>query len=349
MFEQHVVVFEHAEYAARKAEFGVHQLLFDEDDAVSLLACNAGDVGILLVVVLDLGDDHRAGSGRVEGVADVDGDVLLSDGEDRLGMQHVCAHVGKLAQLLVRDLVDDARAFHNARIGGHKAVDVRPILIYRRVYCARDDGTGDVRTAPAERVYAARRVRAVKAGNDRLGRTRKALRRPLVGLFGFEHAVVVKDDDLGGVDKLAAELFGKHDRAEIFASARAIVDRVCRGHLLFDLVENGLDVEIKPEILDDLDISLPDLRERGGALAVDLEVVIACVKHVRDLGVARGSLARSGHDHIVAFGIGCDDLGDLFDRRRVRHRRSAELDYLLCHFSLLKIYCKAHLILRASQ
>ena len=265
-------------------------------------------------------------------------------------MQDVGPHIRQFAQLLVRYLIYDTGIVHYPRIGGHKAVHVGPVLVHFRAHRSRDDRARNIRTASAERMDTSVGIGAVESGNDRLTDLGKLLGGFFVGFFGSEHAVVVKDYEFRRVHEFVAEFLCENDRAEIFASAGAVIDRIRRGHLFLDFVQYGFDIEVQPQLLHYLYEARSYLGKSRAALAVYLQIVIAGVEHIGDLGVVGKSLARCRHHYVVALGIGSHDLRRSLHRRRVRHRRSAELDCFLCHFlSPLFVLRKVYLIFLASQ
>ena len=331
MLEQDIVIFENGQNSSAEAEFAVHQFLFDEDDAVSLLARYARYLTLSEFVLFYLSNDKGTGSLRIESVADIYRDTARLDGEYCFWVKHVCAHVSKLSELFIRKLFDYRRIFYYSGICGHKAVDVRPVFVNDGVSCARYDRAGDIRTAAAEGMDAARAVSAVETGDDRALDIFKRLCDQLVGLLRHKVAVDVEDHYLFSIDELETELFSENYSAEIFASGRAVVDGIIDDHFLFDLVENGFHIEVKAEVFDYALESLADLRESRGALSVYFKVVIARIEQVGHLRIARKSLAGSGYDDVSPFGIALYDFRDLIDSARVRHGRAAEFNYFDCH------------------
>jgi hypothetical protein len=70
-------------------------------------------------------------------------------------MQHACAHVSQLAELLVGDGLDDLRIFHDVRVGNQETGNIGPVLVQVCVDRAGHDGTGHIGTAAGEGLDAA--------------------------------------------------------------------------------------------------------------------------------------------------------------------------------------------------
>ena len=147
MFKTYARVFEHRQYAPAKTQFAVHHRLCDVDRREAFVSGNArNDAPFVRRVVCR--HDHRAVVVGVESIANVNRRFRETKRESRFRMQNVRAHIGKFAQFCIRQHVDLFGIFDNVRIGGEKAVDVRPVFVYDCVGSARDDCARDIRAAP---------------------------------------------------------------------------------------------------------------------------------------------------------------------------------------------------------
>ena len=87
---------------------------------------------------------------RTEGVADINVDVLVADGVERGRVNDLRAEVAQFHRFLVTEGVDHVGGADDARVGGHKAVHVRPDLQPVGPQGRRDDAGGVVRSAASE-------------------------------------------------------------------------------------------------------------------------------------------------------------------------------------------------------
>ena len=139
--------------------------------------------------------------------------------------------------------------------------------------------------------------------------------------------VRVKEDDLRRVDELPAQILGQNDAVQVFAAAGRIIHGLAVEHGVMHLFQMGREIQIQPQLVDDLGIARRKLRKdllefRQLPLARQF---MAGVEHIRDLGIVRlPATGRGGHD-IHAVGIPEQNLLDLSELRRFRQRAAAEL------------------------
>ena len=84
------------------------------------------------------------------GVADVDGDVLLADGENGHLVQHLCADIGKLAQLVIGDTFDGLGVVNDAGVCHQNAGNVGPVFVDVCIECCCGQSACDVGAASRE-------------------------------------------------------------------------------------------------------------------------------------------------------------------------------------------------------
>ena len=147
MLEGDAVLREDGQKPRGEAHLGVQHGLLDGDARKALFARDAGD-DALLDGLIRPGHDHGAGILGAVGVADVDGDARLADGEHRVLVEDGRAHVAELPELGIGDVVDDLGGIHHPGVRGQHAGNVRPVLVEVSPHGLGDDGARDVRAAP---------------------------------------------------------------------------------------------------------------------------------------------------------------------------------------------------------
>ena len=123
-----VIAFEHRKRTAHKANTGLGAVAGDVDGDKAALAGHAGNDGLRLALISRLANDG-AGVLRRIGVLDDQRNSRLTHREHGLLVQDACAHVRKLAQLLVGNARNGLSLGHNARIGRIEARNVGPVLV----------------------------------------------------------------------------------------------------------------------------------------------------------------------------------------------------------------------------
>ncbi len=103
----------------------------------------------------------------VEGILDLDGDVLNADGVDGRRVDYLGAEVTQLHGLDIRQLVNGVCRFDNTRVSCHEAVDVCPYLQYLCIEGCGNDGCCIVAAATSQiGGFAGVAVAADKAWHD---------------------------------------------------------------------------------------------------------------------------------------------------------------------------------------
>ena len=239
------------------------------------------------------------------------------------------AHIGKLAQLAVGDIVDDVRMLDDARVGRQHAGHVRPVLIQLCAHRAGHDRARHVGAAAGEGLDGAVGHRAVESGNNRLGSLVEKRAQACVGDVGVEVALVVEEDGARSVNELIAEVICQHDTVQVLAAAGSVIASDSSAEVLADLREFLVQAEGKSQVGDDTVVALPDGREGfRKILALNRYLVIAAVQHIGDLGVLLEALSGRGGNDVTSFGVGVNYISDLLKLLCVGERASAELYYL---------------------
>ena len=192
-------------------------------------------------------------------------------------MEHVGAHIRKLAQLLEGERFYAFGTVDNSRVAGEETAYVSPVFVQRGV-----DGTGDyrardIRAAAGECFYPAVISLAVEAGKNCLFNAAERLVYSLVGLFGVVYAVFIEENDVLGVDKLCAEHLRHYARGEIFAAGSGEILVVFAVYPLLSFVEDGLNIEIYAELFYNAGEPVAYERERRAAGARFCHLFVALV------------------------------------------------------------------------
>ncbi len=165
-----------------------------------------------------------AAPGRPWAVMRVPGNVLVDGWKDRAGVQHFRAEERELRRFVERQLLDEPRVFHDARIRGQHAVHVGPDLNLADVEARAEDRGRVIRSTTAERRRHTRRRRADEAAEHR------DFPRSLQRRDGLAHAIArgrhvrrgrgvlrIRDEDAARVDPGARDPAigqrGGHDAA----------------------------------------------------------------------------------------------------------------------------------------
>ena len=197
------VPLQHGEHPPQHAHLAAHAPLADGDDGEILLAGDAGDEPLGVAVLVEPLLDDGAGVIGGIGVADVQGDILLPDGEDGALVEHLSAGVAQLPQLVIGHLGDGLGVLHDPGVRHEDAADVRPVLVDLRVQCRRRQSPGDVAAAPAEGADAPVGHEAVEAGDHRAQATNLPP-EGLVGGFLVHGAVKIELHPVRRIDELEA-------------------------------------------------------------------------------------------------------------------------------------------------
>ena len=334
MLERDAVVSEDLQQMGHEADLAVHHGFFYVHAAEALVPGDAGDLA-LVRVGRERRDDEGAGILRPVGIADVDGDIRAAVREDRVLVQDRRAHIGKLAQLAVGDIVDNVRMLDDARVGRQHAGHVRPVLIQLCAHRAGHDRARHVGATAGEGMDGAVGHCAVEAGDDGAVDADEGVADGCVRGLGVKGAVCAEQDHLRRVDKGKAEIGRQQSGVQIFAAAGHIVALRRSAQVCFDGGKVRREIDLQLQLGDDIGKALPDLIERGGKILPGAGGVIAAVEQVRDLRIAGKALAGRGGDDVAAAGIFTDDGRDLFKLTGGRQRAAAEFHNDGVHKGLL--------------
>ena len=326
MLKGNAVVLQDLQHLAAETDFAVHHILFHGDDAVSLVAGDAGDGGNGNLIG-GVFTDHGAGVIRLVGIADIGGDTGPVDREHGVLMQDGGAHMAQLPQLLIGDGGNLGRAVDNPRIGHEETGNVGPVLIHVGVNRIGNQGTGDIAAAAGEGADFTVFLRAVEAGHDGGLPVAEDGGELFRGLFGVKRSIVMEDNPVGSVHETPAQIIRHQQRTEVFPAAGAPVPPKAGGNALLHLIQTGGDIDLQVKTLGDGQIAVPDLDElipegfplRGEGMTE--------IEQVGDLIIFRKALSGSTGDQIPAGGLQLQDAADLAELLVIGEGASAELGY----------------------
>ena len=209
MLEGNTAVLEDTQNFSPKPNFGVHHRFLDGNRAETSLSGDTGD-GVFRLPAGIL-DDECTRILRLVGVADVDRDALAAYREDGILMKDAGTHVSQFTQFFVGDGLDRNRIFHDARVGYQETGYIGPVLVEVCVNRAGYDGASDIRTTAGEGVDRAVRIGPVEARDNGALSVREAFGQLFIGFLGQECTILVKEDYLGCIDELIAQVMGHDD------------------------------------------------------------------------------------------------------------------------------------------
>jgi len=199
--------------------------------------------------------------GGIVGVADVQGDIFLPDGEHRALVQHLRAQVTQLTQLAVGDAADGFGVLHDAGIGHQDTGHVRPVLIYVGVQRRRCQRAGDVAAAAGQGHHPAVGHSPVEAGDHHPLAVRRLPQRLIAG-FLIHRAVKLEPQPQRRVQKGIAQILRHQPGGEIFAArGQILLVRFTAAHPLPQSVELRRQIEGQAAVVGDLLIPLADQGE----------------------------------------------------------------------------------------
>ena len=314
---------------AEEALLFPQHILIQRDNGKILAPCNSrhDTLGDLLA----RGDD-RARILRTVGVSDVDRNVRGAAREDRILMQHGSAHVGQLAQLLIRNTLDRLRILDDPRICHQESGDIRPVLVNVGAYCARDQRARDVRSAAGERDDLSRfPSRSVKARDHSVLMSGKLLRQGFLRVVEEQSALLVEQDQACCVDKIIAQKSRRQLCRQIFPAACDVVCGAALLHLIHDLIEAALQIDVNVQI--HLHREVPVCHDLEHLLIgqILIHMGLAQIQQIRHLVIGLKTLARRRNDHVSAFRVCQNDLLRLGELDAVRDGRSAKFQYFRSH------------------
>ena len=194
-----VIALEDRKRTAHKADAGLGAVAGDVDGDKTALAGHAGNDGLCLALVSRLANDG-AGVLRRIGVLDDQRNTRLAHGEHGLLVQDACAHVRKLAQLLVGNARNGLSLGNNTRIGRIEARDVGPVLVQVGAQALGQDRARDIAAATVEQLDLALSRRAVETGHNKAALLAVLLHQ-LGGAIHAERTVVMERHNRRGVQE----------------------------------------------------------------------------------------------------------------------------------------------------
>ena len=199
VLDGNVIALEHRKRTAHKADAGLGAVAGDVDGDKTALAGHAGNDGLRLAFISRLANDG-AGVLRRIGVLDDQRNACLAHGEHGLLMQDACAHVRKLAQLLVGNARNGLSLGNNTRIGRIEARDVGPVLVQVGTQALSQDRARDIAAATVEQLDLALTRRAVETGHNKAALLTVLLHQ-LGGTIHAERTVVMERHNRRGVQE----------------------------------------------------------------------------------------------------------------------------------------------------
>ena len=322
-----VIALEDRKRAAHKADARLGAVAGNVDGDKTALAGHAGNDGLRLTLVSRLANDG-AGVLRRIGVLDDQRNTRLTHREHGLLVQDACAHVRKLAQLLVGNARNGLSLGHNARIGRIETRDVGPVLVQVGAQALGQDRARDIAAATIEQLDLALARRAVETGHNKAALLAVLLHQ-LGGAVHAERTVVMERHNRRGVQERQVQVLGHQASSEVLAAAYKLLGGVAaRAGALGkgrELLADGIG---ELQLVSDIKIALANVLEQFLARHVILNVRVNQVEQVGHLGVALKAAAAGGNHHKTAGRVGIDDGLDLLKVFGVGDRRAAKLGNL---------------------
>ena len=346
VLDGNVIALEHRKRTAHKANAGLGAVAGNVDGDKAALAGHAGNDGLRLALVSRLANDGAGVLWRI-GVLDDQRNACLAHGEHGLLVQDTCAHVRKLAQLLVGNARNGLSLGNNTRIGRIEARDVSPVLVQVGAQALGQNRARDIAAATVEQLDLPLTRRAIETGHNKAALLAVLLHQ-LGGAVHAERTVVMERHDRRGVQERQAQVLGHQASGEVLAAAHELLGRVAaRAGALGkgrELLADGIG---KLQLVSNIKIALANVLEQLLARHVILNVRVNQVEQVGHLGVALKAATAGGNHHKTASRVGIDDGLDLLEVFGVGDRRAAKLGNLNhgLEVTFLKSLCEP--ILRA--
>ena len=199
VLDGNVIALEDRKRAAHKADTRLGAVAGNVDGDKAALAGHAGNDGLRLALISRLANDG-AGVLRRIGVLDDQRNTSLAHGEHSFLVQDACAHVRKLAQLLVGNARNGLSLGHNTRIGRIEARNVGPVLVQVGAQALGQDRARDIAAATIEQLDLALTRRAIETGHNEAALLTVLLHQ-LGGAIHAERTVVMERHDRRGVQE----------------------------------------------------------------------------------------------------------------------------------------------------
>ena len=271
--------------------------------------------------------DHGAGMIGLVGVADIGGDAGPVNREHRVLMQHGCAHMAQLPQLLIGNGGNLGRAVDHPGIRHQETGDIGPVLIHVSMDRTGNQGTGDITAAAGKGADLAVFLRPVETGHNGGLPVAQGGGELILGPFVIQGPVVIKDDPIGGVHKAPAQIISHQQSAEILPAAGTPVSPHAGGDALLHFIKTGGDIDLQMKTLGDGKITIPDFDKlvlEGLPLRSKRVTQIEQIGHLIVFGKALSG--RTG-DQVTAGGLQLQDAPDLPKLLIIGQRTAAELRY----------------------
>ena len=260
MLDGNVITLEHRKRTAHKADTGLGAVAGDVDGDKTALAGHAGNDGLRLALVSRLANDG-AGVLRRIGVLDDQRNTRLAHGEHGLLVQDACAHVRKLAQLLVGNARNGLSLGNNTRIGRIETRNVGPVLVQIGAQALGQDRARDIAAATVEQLDLALTRRAVETRHNKAALLTVLLHQ-LGGAIHAERTVVMERHNRRGVQERQAQVLGHQASGEVLATAHELLGRVAaRAGALGKSRELLADGIGELQLVSDIKIALADVLE----------------------------------------------------------------------------------------
>ena len=224
VLDGNVIALEDRKRTAHKANTGLGAVASHVDGDKTALAGHAGNDGLGLTLVSRLANDG-AGVLRRIGVLDDQRNTRLTHGKHGLLVQDACAHVRKLAQLLVGNARNGLSLGNNTRIGRIEARDVGPVLVQVGAQAFGKDRARDIAAATVEQLDLALSRRAVETGHNKAALLAVLLHQ-LGGAVHAERTVVMERYDRRGVQERQAQVLGHQAGGKVLATAYKLLGGV---------------------------------------------------------------------------------------------------------------------------
>ena len=321
MLHLHAAGLQHFQRFPDDARIGGNVLLIDRQHRKASAARNAGDdaVGVAFLAA-DALQNHRARILGAVSIADIKGNVLLLNRQNRLLMQHGRAHVGQLTQLLIGNIRNGARLFDHLGISHQDARYVRPVLIDIRIQRVGHDCAGNVTAAARHHMDSAIGHYAVKAGHDEARGMHRALCDSGIGFFVVNLPIVIEKYALGRIDKAKAQMFAHQPGGQVFAARNQIIHRDILIELAAQLFKLTFQIIVQPQLIADAVVALLDHGKDILMRHAVIDMRMGQIQQIGDFAVLFMALARGGDHHAHARGIAFDNLLDLAELLGSRQR-----------------------------
>ena len=177
-------------------------------------------------------------------------------------MQDACAHVRKLAQLLVGNARNGLSLGNNTRIGRIEARNVGPVLVQVGTKALGQNRAGNIAAATVEQLDLPLTRRAVETGHNKAALLAVLLHQ-LGGAVHAERTVMMERHDRRGIQERQAQVLGHQASGKVLAAAYELLSRVATGASTLGkgrkLFADGIG---ELQLVSDIKIALADVLEQ---------------------------------------------------------------------------------------